>query len=155
MPAPVLDTKTSVFKDVFNEFDLDSSGTINVSELGAAVRKLSGGLPVSDPEIETMMTNVDSDASGDIGFEEFCKMMAARSDPVEEMKAAFSTFDIDGSGSISAAEVRAEQTAHGALACSLVLRGHQRPFLHCPRSRRPKSSSTNSASRSQTLRLTS
>ena len=105
-PSSLDPIKVAAYKEVFEEFDLDRSGTINVGELGDTMRKLSGGLPVRDAEIEAIMRDLDADKSGDIGFDEFCKMMAARSDPEEEMRAAFSAFDVDGSGAISAAEVR-------------------------------------------------
>ena len=93
-------------KEIFDEFDVDKGGTINVQELEEVIKKLSGGIPVPKSEIEAIMQEVDTDGSGKIDFAEFCKLMEARSDPLEEMKAAFAAFDTDGSGSISVAEAK-------------------------------------------------
>lgn len=51
-----------------------------------------------------MMREVDTDGSGTIGLEEFCKLMISRvndADDPKVMKEAFKIFDDDGSGEIS------------------------------------------------------
>ena len=145
--------KVEIYRNVFDEFDLDHGGTISVSELADAMRKLSGGLPVTDEAIKEMMASVDNDGSGDIGFDEFCKLMAARSDPAEELQAAFLAFDVDGSGSISAVEVRTLLSHSIFSLASAVEALTPVPVPHC--ARRSKLYSPISALKLQTTRLMS
>ena len=153
-PGSVPDAnKVEIYRNVFDEFDLDHGGTISVSELADAMRKLSGGLPVTDEAIKEMMASVDNDGSGDIGFDEFCKLMAARSDPAEELQAAFLAFDVDGSGSISAVEVRTLLSHSIFSLASAVEALTPVPVPHC--ARRSKLYSPISALKLQTTRLMS
>lgn len=92
-------------RELFDDIDHDKSGTISVSELGSAIQRIESRTP-SEADIREIMATVDTDNSGMIDFEEFVKMMGTRTDPYEEMKAAFAAFDEDGSGTISADEVR-------------------------------------------------
>ncbi|KAH3855357.1 calmodulin-beta-like isoform X2 [Dreissena polymorpha] len=96
------------YKEVFAIFDKDNDGTINVSELGRALRSL--GQNPTEKEVQEMIEEVDVDGSGCIEFDEFCNMMEKKredaGDPEEEMREAFKVFDKDGSGTISAEELR-------------------------------------------------
>ncbi|KAL0581448.1 translation elongation factor EF1B gamma [Marasmius crinis-equi] len=63
----------------------------------------------SEVELQDMINEVDVDGNGTIDFHEFLAMMAKKvhaGDSEEEIKQAFKVFDKDGSGSISAAELR-------------------------------------------------
>ncbi|KAJ8606814.1 hypothetical protein MRB53_040681 [Persea americana] len=96
------------FKDVFNLFDKDGSGSISTSELGDIMRGL--GQNPTEEELQDMVNEVDTDQSGSIEFNEFMAMMATTIRPkdfAEETMAAFRVFDKDGSGTISAAELKA------------------------------------------------
>lgn len=64
-------------------------------------------------------------------FDEFAKMMATRSDPEEEIKAAFAAFDVDGSGAISVSEVRIAEGFVRVL--GPVVLHPSRPSKHSPR----------------------
>ncbi|RMZ76938.1 hypothetical protein DV737_g4613, partial [Chaetothyriales sp. CBS 132003] len=95
------------YKEVFALFDKDSSGTITASELGDVMRSL--GQNPSETELRDMINEVDVDQSGAIDFDEFLKMMSTTLKPIDvdqETKAAFAVFDKDGSGTISAEELR-------------------------------------------------
>jgi calcium-binding protein CML len=60
-------------KKVFAQIDKDGSGTIDITELGMAMRSMGHDL---DPQtLQDMMSQVDSDGDGTIGFEEFCDMV--------------------------------------------------------------------------------
>ncbi|WP_199247608.1 EF-hand domain-containing protein [[Phormidium] sp. ETS-05] len=91
--------------EAFTVFDADGSGAISVEELGQVVRSL--GQNPSDIELREMIKEVDVDASGTIDFEEFKALMVAqRGDRISRLKLAFSVFDEDGSGRITADEMK-------------------------------------------------
>ncbi|HIK12170.1 MAG TPA: EF-hand domain-containing protein [Oscillatoriaceae cyanobacterium M33_DOE_052] len=91
--------------EAFTVFDADGSGAISVEELGQVVRSL--GQNPSDIELREMIKEVDVDASGTIDFEEFKALMVAqRGDRISRLKLAFSVFDEDGSGHITADEMK-------------------------------------------------
>ena len=54
----------------------DRSGSIDVAELGAAMRAL--GLEPKNGEVEAMIAEVDENGSGKIEYEEFCRMLEKR-----------------------------------------------------------------------------
>ena len=57
------------FKEAFEMFDADQSGTIDVGELGTVLTQL--GQNISQAELEEMIKEVDEDESGEIDFDEF------------------------------------------------------------------------------------
>merc|ERR1712046_533269 len=60
-------------------------------------------------EIEKMIADVDDDGGGEIGFEEFLKMMTHKilnRDPKEDMLKAFRLFDEDNTGTVSFRNLR-------------------------------------------------
>lgn len=62
-------------KDAFAVFDADGSGTISKSELKKLMKNL--GQTLSDPELDAMMEEVDTDGNGEIDFAEFKSMMVS------------------------------------------------------------------------------
>eukprot|EP00474_Spongospora_subterranea_P010462 CRZ10920.1 hypothetical protein [Spongospora subterranea] len=89
-------------KEAFNLFDTDHSGTIDAKELQAAMRAL--GFDVRKEEIRKMLSEVDSDQSGQIEFNEFVKLMTGRMsqrDSKEEIMKVFQLFDTDNTGFIT------------------------------------------------------
>lgn len=107
-PVEVLsDEQIQSLKDVFDLFDKDHSGSISTSELGDVMRSL--GQNPTDAELQDMVNEVDTDNSGTIEFNEFMAMMSTSIQPkdfAEETMAAFKVFDKDGSGTISAEELK-------------------------------------------------
>jgi len=105
--AKLSDEEIQAYRDVFALFDKDSSGTITAQELGDIMQSL--GQNPSDSELQDMINEVDIDSSGSIDFDEFLKMMSTTvkaQDFAHETRAAFDVFDRDGSGTISADELR-------------------------------------------------
>lgn len=95
------------YYDLFSKFDLDNSGTINVSELGIALSH--AGFTLSESEIGDLMKEFDTDENGVIDFGEFVNMIIKKStdvDSEEELRELFMIFDANGSGGISSAEIR-------------------------------------------------
>eukprot|EP00656_Telonema_subtile_P054382 TRINITY_DN8121_c0_g1_i3.p1 TRINITY_DN8121_c0_g1~~TRINITY_DN8121_c0_g1_i3.p1 ORF type:complete len:1201 (+),score=415.05 TRINITY_DN8121_c0_g1_i3:70-3672(+) len=73
--------KIAEIHDVFNMFDQDKSGDIDMSELKAAMALLDPEM--IEEEVEELMAEIDTDGNGTIEFEEFLTMMTKK----EEKKA--------------------------------------------------------------------
>eukprot|EP01045_Picozoa_sp_COSAG04_P004628 COSAG04_NODE_204_length_20429_cov_6.166896_9_plen_1552_part_00 len=69
---------------LFHQFDRSSSGELTYEDFRRAVRKHVGMKEsvVTDVELREMFNHVDSDRTGDIGFDEFAKLMALDTEPV-------------------------------------------------------------------------
>lgn len=82
-------------------------GKISASELGSILGSL--GHPVPDEELENMVREVDWDGDGHIDFKEFVELNTKGVDPdeiMENLRDAFSVYDIDGNGAITAEELQ-------------------------------------------------
>lgn len=105
--------KIPEYKQAFSVFDEDGSGSITVDELFAVVENM--GSTLTREEVKKMMDEVDDDQSGEIEFPEFLQLMCTEkleslgvdlsSDKINEYRLAFSLFDKDGGGSITAEEM--------------------------------------------------
>ena len=76
------------------------------------------GLNPTQAELQSMINEVDVDGNGTVDFPEFLSLMAREMkdtdiDEDEELIEAFKVFDRDGSGMISAAELRHVMTNYG------------------------------------------
>ncbi|KAL6969999.1 putative calcium-binding protein cml25 [Sarracenia purpurea var. burkii] len=93
-------------KHVFKKFDVNGDGKISSSELGSILGSL--GYTAERDEIEMMIREVDADGDGFIDLDEFIELNTRDIDSdelLENLKEAFSVFDIDKNGSISADEL--------------------------------------------------
>src|SRR5919199_2054131 len=98
--------------EAFKVFDEDGSGAISSEELGQVMRSL--GQSPNDTELRDMIKEVDVDLSGSIDFEEFKALMVSRQgDRKSRLKLAFSVFDENGSGQITADEMHAVMRQFG------------------------------------------
>ncbi|KAK8963135.1 putative calcium-binding protein CML25 [Platanthera guangdongensis] len=91
---------------VFRKFDSNGDGRISASELGAIFASL--GHPVSEEEQALMMSEADVDGDGFISLEEFVDLNTSKVDTtaaLEDLRHAFSVFDLDRNGSISPEEL--------------------------------------------------
>ncbi|KAL5267202.1 hypothetical protein ACHWQZ_G004296 [Mnemiopsis leidyi] len=108
------DDQIREFKDAFDIFDEDVSGTVSTSELASVMKTL--GQDIDEKEVGIMISEVDSDGSGEIDFAEFCTLMARqmeKADPEYEYKKAFTIFDKRNDGFIDAAELKHVMTNIG------------------------------------------
>ncbi|CAL5354767.1 unnamed protein product [Camellia sinensis] len=115
-PSPAISRSSSLnsrahieeeLKQVFNKFDVNGDGKISSSELGSILSSL--GYSATDDELQTMIREVDSDGDGVIDLDEFIELNTKDIDSnevLENLKEAFSVFDIDKNGSISADELQ-------------------------------------------------
>ena len=106
--------KITECREVFDLFDKDKDGSITTKELGDVMRAL--GANPTNTELQEMISEVDKDNSGKIEFNEFLDLFARKMkdpDTEEDLIEAFKIFDKDGSGSISASELRHVMTTLG------------------------------------------
>merc|ERR1711976_262154 len=102
------------FKEAFQEFDKDGSGTITTKELLPILRSI-GQNPTED-EILNLVIEYDVNGDGTIDFDEFLEMMQKVSkdlDQTVEIREAFKIFDRDGNGYIDAKELKHVVTRMG------------------------------------------
>eukprot|EP01006_Ploeotia_vitrea_P048235 TRINITY_DN67210_c4_g1_i1.p1 TRINITY_DN67210_c4_g1~~TRINITY_DN67210_c4_g1_i1.p1 ORF type:complete len:180 (+),score=31.08 TRINITY_DN67210_c4_g1_i1:84-623(+) len=97
-------------REVFNLFDADGSGNIDKEELALALKNLGFG-DLNESEVEAILaeSGVVTDDSGQIGFQDFEKIMKMKmstKDSLEEIRRAFALFDLDGTGLITAKNLR-------------------------------------------------
>merc|ERR1712086_73002 len=100
-------------RQVFDLFDADGSGQIDLRELGDAMEAL--GIHASAEVVERTMRNVDSSQNGLIDYAEFCQVLSphmaddkaaeATTEQLEAIQEAFEVFDLDRSGIINAADL--------------------------------------------------
>ncbi|TPX68113.1 hypothetical protein SpCBS45565_g03346 [Spizellomyces sp. 'palustris'] len=94
-------------REVFNLFDTDGSGTIDVKELKILMRAL--GFHPAPGEVEKLVAPFDVDGSPTLNLEEFLQLMAiklAEKDSRENMLEAFRIFDIDTRGRVGLRELK-------------------------------------------------
>ncbi|KAM5566886.1 putative calcium-binding protein CML25 [Rosa sericea] len=108
MRSPSFNTPAQIaeLEQVFKKFDVNGDGKISSSELGAIMGSL--GHPATEDELRSMILEVDADGDGFIDFKEFVELNTNGIDSAEalqNLKDAFSVYDIDGNGSISAEEL--------------------------------------------------
>lgn len=94
-------------EQVFKKFDVNGDGKISSSELGSIMGSL--GHPSTEEELENMIREVDGDGDGFIDLNEFIELNTKGIDStelLENLKDAFSVFDVDKNGSITADELQ-------------------------------------------------
>ena len=107
-----LEERVAEFKEAFQMYDQNDDGAISIKELSEVMKVL--GQILTEPELLDLVTRVVKDEKAEtIQFADFLEIMAERLrdvDSEEELLAAFTVFDKDGTGRISVAELRHEMT---------------------------------------------
>ena len=101
-PREISEEQKQEIKEAFDLFDTHNSGAIDAKELKVAMRAL--GFEPKKEEVQKMISDVDTDGSGQIHYEDFVKLMTVKiqnRDPKEEILKAFRLFDDDETGKIS------------------------------------------------------
>merc|ERR1719174_279536 len=92
------------FESVFNKFDQDGSGCISTDEMQRVLTYM--GFQPSEEMFYQLVTQADSDESGEIDVSEFLVAMRIYSEmQLEQFRPVFEKFDKDGSGSIDTNEL--------------------------------------------------
>lgn len=108
------ENQISEFKEAFSMFDKEGDGTITTQDLGTVMRCL--GRNPTEEDIQDMIREVDPERKGHLDFPDFLVLMAkgvATAETKEELLEAFRTFDKDGNGFLSTAELRRIMTNLG------------------------------------------
>ena len=90
MPADLV----VLYQDAFKHFDSDNSGIISTKMLGPLLRYC--GENPSEAEIQDMVNEVDSDATGELHFPNFLQLMRKKysdNNAEDEIREAFRVFD--------------------------------------------------------------
>ncbi len=92
------------YKDAFNLFDKDGSGSIDHKEFFKVLKNL--GQNVTKEEVDNIIKDLDQDNSGEISFDEFITYMKRvkvqqEQEEDDEIVKAFQTFDVDKDDKIS------------------------------------------------------
>ncbi|KAJ4894662.1 putative calcium-binding protein CML25 [Raphanus sativus] len=99
-------TEVRELEAMFKKFDVNGDGKISSKELGAIMASL--GHEVPEEELQKAVAEIDKKGDGYINLEEFVELFTKgmdQNDVLENLKDAFSVYDIDGNGSISPEEL--------------------------------------------------
>ena len=99
--------KVEEYRDAFELFDKDGSGTITVEELHNVITSM--GQKCTLQNAKDMIKEVDTDENETIELGEFIEMMEKKSKQdkgKDELLEAFKTFDKNGDGKISHSELK-------------------------------------------------
>lgn len=105
---PLTADQIAEFKETFDLFDKDHSGSISASELKTVMKSL--GLSPTDDEVQDLVREIDIDGNNMIEFNEFLTLMSKQitsHDTEQELVEAFKVFDTNGDGVISVSELKA------------------------------------------------
>ena len=108
----ITDEEVEKLWEAFKVFDEDGNDAISVEELGHVMRSL--GQSPNDTDLRDLIKEVDVDLSGTIDFDEFKALMVSQQgNRKSRLKLAFSVFDQDRSGQITANEMRSVMSQFG------------------------------------------
>ena len=99
--------KLDEYKEAFDMFDKDHSGTISVDEIAKIMKNF--GNPMSKDDIKEMIKDIDTSGDGELDFDEFVTLMQRQEvveDDDDEVLRAFQSFDKDQNGYITNTEFR-------------------------------------------------
>ncbi|XP_049412366.1 probable calcium-binding protein CML16 [Solanum stenotomum] len=110
------DQQLKQLKEIFGRFDLDHDGSLTQLELAALLRAL--GLKPTGDQIHTLLANMDNNGNGFIEFDELVNaimpdMNAEILINQEQLMEVFRSFDRDGNGYITAAELAGSMAKMG------------------------------------------
>ena len=114
MSQQLSEEQITEFEKAFLLFDDDGDGAVNKEELGAVMRSL--GLSLNEADLQELISNVDPIGNKiDLScFLNIMELLKAKDSRVEdEFREVFNVLDIDGSGFITATELKQVMTDLG------------------------------------------
>lgn len=110
------DPQLKQLHDIFRRFDMNSDGSLTQLELGALLRSL--GIKPSGDQLHSLLSNMDSNGNGSIEFDELVNaILPDMNDDIlvnqEQLLEVFRSFDRDGNGYITAAELAGSMAKMG------------------------------------------
>lgn len=116
--TPLQVNQLNQLRSIFSRFDMDSDGSLTLLELAALLRSL--GIKPSGDQIHVLLANMDSNGNGSIEFDELVN--AIMPDFIineeilfnqEQLLEVFRSFDRDGNGVITLAELAGSMAKMG------------------------------------------
>ncbi|KAI3811894.1 hypothetical protein L1987_16590 [Smallanthus sonchifolius] len=103
-------------KDIFARFDMNSDGSLTHLELAALLRSI--GLKPQGDQIHSLLATMDSNENGSIEFEELLNVILPDLNEEilinhDQLMEVFRSFDKDGNGYITAAELAGQMAKLG------------------------------------------
>jgi len=102
--AHLTEDEKQAYKQVFDEFDRDGGGSIDVTELREAFWALGGEPSLS--EVAAIMKEIDTDGNGTLDFNEFLQITHPKVvDDFKDLEETFVQWDKDKDGYLSSVEL--------------------------------------------------
>lgn len=103
-------------RDIFNRFDMDRDGSLTHLELAALLRSI--GLKPSGDQVHVLLANMDANGNGFVEFDELVSTILPDLDEQvllnqDQLMEVFRSFDRDGNGYITAAELAGQMAKMG------------------------------------------
>ncbi|XP_073136106.1 probable calcium-binding protein CML15 [Henckelia pumila] len=116
MMAKIQSEQLKQLKDIFDRFDMDRDGSLTQLELAALLRSL--GLKPTGDQLHAMLANMDANGNGSVEFDELVgAILPDLNEQVlinqDQLLEVFRSFDRDGNGYITAAELAGQMAKMG------------------------------------------
>ena len=116
MMAMLQSDQVEQLREIFMRFDMDSDGSLTQLELAALLRSL--GLKPSGDQLHCLLDNMDANGNGKVEFDELVSaILPDMTEQVlvnqEQLLEVFRSFDRDGNGYITAAELAGSMAKMG------------------------------------------
>lgn len=103
-------------RDIFRRFDMDDDGSLTQLELAALLRSL--GIKPTGDQLHALLTNMDANGNGSIEFDELVQTIMPDANQEllinqNQLMDLFRSFDRDGNGYITAAELAGSMAKMG------------------------------------------